>query len=86
MRWLLLFLVILILIGGGLKLAGAQIPGLDFPFGGLFGQPQIRSSSPTYNCRDSVSAAPCSSCGIRRRHGCHDRLCMGKPRWRSLAN
>ena len=46
MRWLLLFLVILILIGGGLKMAGANIPGLDFPFGGLFGQPQIEIQQP----------------------------------------
>ena len=46
MRWLLLFLLILVLIGGGLKMAGAQIPGLDFPFGGLFGQPQIEIQQP----------------------------------------
>ncbi len=46
MRWLLLFLLILVLIGSGLKVAGAQIPGLDFPFGGLFGQPQIEIQQP----------------------------------------
>ena len=46
MRWLLLFLLILVLIGGGLRMAGAQIPGLDFPLGGLFGQPQIEIQQP----------------------------------------
>ena len=38
---LLLFLVVLVLIGGGIKLAGAQIPILEYPLGGPMQQPQI---------------------------------------------
>ncbi|MEX0709811.1 MAG: hypothetical protein WD116_01245 [Chloroflexota bacterium] len=41
MRMLLVFLVMLLLIGGGLKLAGMQIPILDYPLGGPFSQPKI---------------------------------------------
>ena len=47
MRWLLLFLVILVLIGGGMKLAGQKLPVIDFPFGGLFRARESRSSSLT---------------------------------------
>ena len=41
MKALLLFLLVLLLIGGGTKLAGMQLPVLDFPVGPL-GQPQIQ--------------------------------------------
>ena len=46
MRWLVLFFVVLLLIGGGLRLAGQQIPILDYPFGGPMGQPQIQVVEP----------------------------------------
>ena len=36
------FLLVLLLIGGGLKAAGQQLPILDYPLGGLFTQPQIQ--------------------------------------------
>jgi hypothetical protein len=42
MRFLLGFLLVLLLIGGGLKLAGQRLPILDYPLGGLFTQPQIQ--------------------------------------------
>jgi hypothetical protein len=41
MKALILFLLLLILIGGGIKLAGARIPILDYPLGGPMTQPQI---------------------------------------------
>jgi len=46
MRWLVLFLIVLILIGGGMRLAGAQLPVIDYPFGGLFFGPQIEIQQP----------------------------------------
>ena len=49
MRWLVLFLFVLLLIGGGMRLAGAQIPILDYPFGGPMGQPQIQIVEPDLN-------------------------------------
>ena len=49
MRLFIMFLVVLLLIGGGMKLAGAQIPILDFPFGGPMGQPQIEVVEPNLN-------------------------------------
>ncbi|MEO7869726.1 MAG: hypothetical protein ABIS42_03865 [Candidatus Limnocylindria bacterium] len=41
MRALFLFLLLLAIIGGGLKLAGMQLPILDYPLGGPFSQPRI---------------------------------------------
>jgi hypothetical protein len=49
MRWLILFLVVLVLIGGGIKLAGQQIPILDYPLGGPMAQPQIEVKQPNLN-------------------------------------
>jgi hypothetical protein len=46
MRLFLLFLLVLLLIGGGIKLAGAQIPILDYPLGGPMAQPQIQIKQP----------------------------------------
>jgi hypothetical protein len=46
---LLLFLFVLLLIGGGLKLAGQRIPILDYPLSGLFTQPQIQVMQPNLN-------------------------------------
>lgn len=41
MRLLFAFLLLLALIGGGMKLAGMQIPILDYPLGGPMAQPHI---------------------------------------------
>lgn len=49
MRWLLLFLLVLVLIGGGLKLAGTQLPVIDYPFGGLFFGPTVEIQQPNVN-------------------------------------
>jgi hypothetical protein len=49
MRWLLLFLLVLVLIGGGMKLGGMQLPVIDNVFNGLFGQPQIEIMQPDLN-------------------------------------
>jgi len=49
MRLFVLFLVVLLLIGGGMKLAGAQIPILDYPLGGPMAQPQIEVQQPNLN-------------------------------------
>ena len=49
MRLLVLFLFVLLLIGGGMKLAGAQIPILDYPLGGPMAQPQIEVQQPNLN-------------------------------------
>lgn len=46
MKGLILFLVLLLLIGGGMKLAGAQIPILDYPLGGPMAQPHIQVVQP----------------------------------------
>ena len=46
MKLLVLFFAILLLIGGGIKLAGAQIPILDYPLGGPMQQPQIEIQQP----------------------------------------
>ena len=40
MRWVIFFLLVLLIIGGGMKLAGIQLPLIDYPLGGLMGQPQ----------------------------------------------
>ncbi len=49
MRLLVLFLFVLLLIGGGIKLAGAQIPILDYPLGGPMAQPRIEVQQPNLN-------------------------------------
>ena len=49
MRLFLMFLVVLLLIGGGIKLAGAQIPILDYPLGGPMAQPRIEVQQPNIN-------------------------------------
>ena len=46
MRWLLLFLLVLLVIGGGMKLAGQQLPVVDYPFGGLFFGPRVEIQQP----------------------------------------
>jgi hypothetical protein len=46
---MLLFLLVLLLIGGGLKLAGMQLPILDYPLGGPMGQPRIVIQQPNLN-------------------------------------
>ena len=46
MRWLVLFLVVLLLIGGGMKLAGQKLPVVDYPFGGLFTGPRVEIQQP----------------------------------------
>jgi hypothetical protein len=49
MRLFVLFLFVLLLIGGGIKLAGAQIPILDYPLGGPMAQPGIEIQQPNLN-------------------------------------
>jgi hypothetical protein len=49
MRLFVLFLLVLLLIGGGIKLAGAQIPILDYPLGGPMTQPRIEVQQPNLN-------------------------------------
>lgn len=46
MKAILLFILLLLLIGGGLKLAGMQFPVLDYPLGGPMAQPQIQVQQP----------------------------------------
>jgi hypothetical protein len=46
MRWLVLFLFVLLLIGGGMKLAGLQLPILDYSLGGPMTQPRIEIQQP----------------------------------------
>jgi hypothetical protein len=40
-RLLAAFLLVLLLLGGGMKLAGMALPILDYPLGGPFQQPVI---------------------------------------------
>ena len=49
MKLLLAFFVVLLLIGGGMKLAGMQIPILDYPLGGPMAQPKIDVVQPDLN-------------------------------------
>jgi hypothetical protein len=49
MRALVLFLLVLLLIGGGMKVAGMQLPILDYPLGGPMQQPQIDVQQPDLN-------------------------------------
>ncbi len=46
MRPLLRPLFLLMLIGGGMKLTGAQVPILDYPHGGQMAQPRIEVQQP----------------------------------------
>jgi hypothetical protein len=48
-KLLVLFLLVLLLIGGGLKLAGMQIPVFDYPLGGPMAQPRIVIQQPNIN-------------------------------------
>jgi hypothetical protein len=41
MRILLVFILLLLVVGGSMKLAGMQIPILDYPLGGPMAQPHI---------------------------------------------
>ena len=49
MRWLLGFLLVLVIIAVGIKMVGGQLPILDFPFGGLWYGPQIEVQQPDLN-------------------------------------
>ena len=49
MRLFILFLFVLLLIGGGMKMAGAQLPILDYPLGGPMAQPRIDVQQPDLN-------------------------------------
>ena len=49
MRSFFLFLLILLLIGGGMKLAGVQLPLLDYSLGGPMAQPRIEIQQPNLN-------------------------------------
>ncbi|HET6379805.1 MAG TPA: hypothetical protein VFH63_02060 [candidate division Zixibacteria bacterium] len=49
MKLLLVFFLALLIIGGGLKLAGAQLPVIDYPLGGPMQQPQIEIVEPDLN-------------------------------------
>jgi hypothetical protein len=49
MRLFIMFLFVLVLIGGGIKLAGQQIPILDYPLGGPMAQPKIEVQQPNLN-------------------------------------
>jgi hypothetical protein len=49
MRLFVLFVLVLVLIGGGLRLAGAQLPILDYPLGGPMAQPRIEVQQPDLN-------------------------------------
>lgn len=40
------FLLVLLVIGVGLRVAGMQIPILDYPLGGPMGQPRIEIVEP----------------------------------------
>ncbi|MGH2488646.1 MAG: hypothetical protein ACRDFR_03385 [Candidatus Limnocylindria bacterium] len=46
MKLLAAFLLVLLLLGGGMKLAGMRLPILDFPLGGPFQQPIIEIKQP----------------------------------------
>jgi hypothetical protein len=49
MKLLLFFLVALVLVGGAIKLAGQQIPILEYPLGGPMAQPKIEIVQPHLN-------------------------------------
>jgi Na+/citrate or Na+/malate symporter len=43
------FLLVLVIIGVGLRMAGMRIPVIDYPFGGPMAQPQIDIVEPDLN-------------------------------------
>jgi len=49
MRFFLLFLLMLLPVGGGMKLAGQQVSILDYPLGGPTSQPPIQVQQPNLN-------------------------------------
>jgi len=49
MRWILFFALVLLVIGGGMKLAGQQLPVIDYPLGGPMQQPKIDIVQPDLN-------------------------------------
>jgi hypothetical protein len=52
MKALILILLVLLLLGGGLKIAGMQLPIIDYPLGGPMSQPQIEIVQPDLNLGD----------------------------------
>lgn len=58
MRALLLFVLVLILVGGGLKLAGVRLPLIDYPIGPIGvdgagpGMPDIQVEPPGFDDLD----------------------------------
>ncbi len=52
MRFLLIVVLVLVVIGAGMKLAGQRLPIIDYPvgpFGGSVGGPQIQIQAPGYD-------------------------------------
>jgi hypothetical protein len=49
MKGLFGFLLVLVLIGAGLRIAGMRIPVIDYPLGGPMAQPQIQGIEPDLN-------------------------------------
>lgn len=52
MRFLLIVVVVVVLIGAGMKLAGQELPFIDYevgPFGGSVGGPNIQIEPPGYD-------------------------------------
>jgi Na+/citrate or Na+/malate symporter len=49
MKALLGFLLVLLIIGVGLRVAGMRIPVLDYPLGGPMAQPRIEIVDPDLN-------------------------------------
>jgi Na+/citrate or Na+/malate symporter len=49
MKALLGFLLVLLIIGVGLRVAGMRIPVLDYPLGGPMAQPRIEIVEPDLN-------------------------------------
>jgi len=48
MRAFIFFILVLAIIGRGLKWAGMQLPILDYPLGGPFAQPRIEYVQPSF--------------------------------------
>ena len=51
MRFLLAVLLLVLVIGAGMKLAGVRIPILDYPLGGPMAQPHIDVVQPDLDLR-----------------------------------
>ena len=52
MRFLLIVVLVVVLIGAGMKLAGQRLPFIDYqvgPFGGTVGGPNIQINPPGYD-------------------------------------